>query len=406
VDAALVDVNNDGHTDLVIASGGNEYYGQDEHLLPRVYLNDGKAGFKKHNDAFRDVFVTASCVKPFDFNKDGFVDLFIGGRAVPWEFGKTPKSFLLQNDGTGRFTDVTAKLAPDLVTVGLVTQAVWTDLDNDRDEDLVVTCEWGGILAFVNSNGKFSKRELAGNRGWWNFILPVDLDNDNDIDFIAGNLGLNSRLKASTREPVKLYYNDFDDNGKKEQVLAYHINGKEIAFVNKDELQKQLPFIKKEFLYAGDFAKATIGEIFGSDKLKNAEVLSADYFSSAVLINNGNLDFTLAALPWEVQISSYRDAIVIDANGDPFPDILMVGNFYPNNIQMGRYDADYGTILVNRGNGRFECAGIDGVQVKGEVRRVKALSLGGQPAFVLARNNDSVMVIRQTPGKLSGGALR
>ena len=146
-----------------------------------------------------------------------------------------PKSYLLQNDGSGKFNDVTQQYAKELSNVGLVTNAVWVDVDKDNDTDLVVSCEWGGIEAFINENGRFSKQMLAKEKGWWNFILPVDIDNDSDIDFVAVNLGLNSRLKASAKEPVKLYCNDFDDNDKKEQVLTYYIHGKEIAFVNKDQ---------------------------------------------------------------------------------------------------------------------------------------------------------------------------
>lgn len=397
VDAAWADLNNDGYIDLVIASGGNEYYGRDNHLSPRVYLNDGKARFKKLDHAFDSLFLTASCVVPSDFNGDGFIDLFIGGRAVPWEYGQIPHSYLLQNDGSGKFTDVTEKKAKELSKVGMVTRAIWFDLDKDQDLDLLVCCEWGGINAFINDNGNFTKKSLTENKGWWNFALPVDVDNDGDIDLIAGNLGLNSRLKASSTEPVSLYYNDFDGNGKKEQLLTYYVNKKVLPFVNKDELQKQLPFIKKKFLYAGDFAKASITEVFGSEKLTNAQVFTADYFSNAVLINNGGLNFTTTAMPWQAQLSSYRDAVVVDANNDELPDILLAGNYYDNNIQMGRYDADFGTMLVNKGNGSFAFENINGLLIKGQVRRIKQLNIAGQKAYILAKNNDSAMVISFSP---------
>lgn len=393
VDATWADLNNDGHLDLVIASGGNEFYGNDIHLSPRAYLNDGKAGFKKLEHAFDNIFLTASCIVPSDFNGDGFIDLFVGGRAVPWEYGQTPPSYLLQNDGSGKFTDVTATSAKELSKVGMVTGAVWYDIDKDKDEDLVICCEWGGIEAFINNNGKFIKKTLTDNKGWWNFILPVDVDNDGDIDLVAGNLGLNSRLKASVNEPVSQYYNDFDDNGKKEQILTYYIKGREFPFVNKDELQKQLPFIKKEFLYARDFAKASIREIFGAEKLKNAQVLKANYFANSILINNGDLNFTTHSLPWQAQLSTYRDAVIVDANNDELPDILLGGNYYENNIQMGRYDADFGTVLLNKGKGNFDCESINGLAVKGQVRRIRPLTIAGKKAFVLAKNNDSTVVI-------------
>ena len=394
VDAVWADVNNDGHIDLIVASGGNEYYGKDPHLLPRLYLNNGKGEFEKREDAFNEIYVTTSTVRASDFNNDGHIDLFIGGRAVPWEYGETPRSFLLQNDGSGKFTDVTEKIAKDLAAIGMVTSAVWTDIDNDKDEDLVVSCEWGGIEAFINESGQFSRKTLVTQKGWWNFVLPVDFDNDGDMDFIAGNLGLNSRLQATEKEPVRLYYNDFDDNGKKEQLLTYYIGGREIVFVSKDDLQKQLPAIKKKYLYAGDFAKAAVPELFGQDKLKNSQVLTAEYFSNAILVNDGKMNFSLQPLPWLAQLTSYRDAVITNANDDDLPDVLLVGNYYDNNIQMGRYDADFGTMLINQGGGRFKVEGINGLAIKGQVRHVAELKTKDQVTYLFARNSDSIKLIR------------
>lgn len=393
VDAVWTDVNKDGNIDLVVASGGNEYYGDDEHLLPRVYLNDGKGGLKKLTGAFSRLYQTFSCIAPYDFNGDGYVDLFVGGRVVPWEYGQTPRSYLLQNDGTGKFTDVTEKYAKQLSRIGMVTQAVWFDIDKDGDKDLITSCEWGGITAFINNNGNFVKKVLTDKKGWWNFVLPVDIDNDGDVDLIAGNLGLNSRLKATPEKPVRLYYNDFDNNGKKEQVLTYYVEGKELPFANKDELQKQIPVIKKKFFYAGDFAKASIDEIFSSEKLQSAQVLEADYFNNALLLNDGKMNFVVKSLPWQAQLSSYRNAIILDANSDSLPDVLLLGNYYENNIQMGRYDADCGTILINKGEGNFNCEDINGLQIKGQVRHAGKINFGGREAYILARNNDSVMII-------------
>jgi hypothetical protein len=394
VGACFADVNNDGNNDLIIASGGDESYGKNILLTPRVYLNDGKGHFSKLNDAFDSLFVNASCVVPYDFNGDGKTDLFIGGRSVPGNYGQIPKSYLLQNDGTGHFKDVTKKDASGLSDIGFVTNAVWADLNKDGEKDLVLSLEWGGIIAFINHHGTFTKKILTDKKGSWNFILPVDVNNDGNIDLIAGNLGLNTRLRASQKEPVRLYYNDFDDNGKKEQVLTYYLDGQEIPFATIADLEKQIPTLKKRFLNAADFAKASLDDIFTKEKLANSEILTENYFQSSVLINKGNLNFTVQPLPWEAQLSPYRDAVVIDANGDNLPDILLVGNYYGNNIQMGRNDADFGTILLNKGNGQFEAETLNGLQIKGQVRHIREINIKDKKAYILARNNDSTLVIQ------------
>jgi hypothetical protein len=394
VDACITDLDHDGKPDLVIASGGNEFYGPDPHLSPRVYLNDGKGNFIRKPNAFDSIYVNASSIATTDLNGDGFPDLFIGGRSVPYNYGEIPRSYLLMNDGTGHFTDVTQKYCPELAHIGFVTKAIWFDLDKDGQKDLILSLEWGGIIAFLHHNGSFTKKILTDKKGWWNFILPVDLNNDGKIDLIAGNLGLNSKLKASAQEPVRLYYYDFDDNGKKDQILTYYIGGRELPFASIQELEKQIPDIKKKFLYAGDFAKASLKDLFSADKLKKADTLTADYFANAILLNQGNLNFTIQPLPWEAQLSPYRDAIPIDANNDSLPDILMVGNYFENSIQLGRNDADFGTILVNHGNGSFTAENINGLQIKGQVRHVNKITIANKEAFLLGRNNDSIKIIQ------------
>jgi enediyne biosynthesis protein E4 len=394
VDAVWTDVNNDTHVDLIIATGGNEYYGKESHLLPLLYLNDGQGSLSRKKDAFTDIYITQSVVLPFDFNGDGFVDLFIGGRTEPWNYGKTPRSFLLQNDGTGKFIDVTEKYSKELVQPGMVTNAQLVDCNKDGNKDLVLCYEWGGIDVFINNNNSFTRKEICNKKGWWNFLLPCDINNDGNVDFIAGNFGLNSRLKASEEELVSFYYNDFDDNGRKEQILTYFLKKQEIPFATKQELEKQLPVLKKKFLYAEDFAKSTLQTLFGTDKLNKAEKLTANYFANAVLMNKGNMQFETIALTFEAQLSTFKDAVVVNANNDELPDILMMGNYFDNNVEIGRQDADFGTILINKGNSQFKYEPFNGLAVKGQVRRIKPIQINKQNAFVLSRNNDSLMVIK------------
>jgi hypothetical protein len=254
--------------------------------------------------------------------------------------------------------------------------------------------EWGGVDAFINNKSSFIKTTITNEKGWWNFILPCDVDNDGDIDFIVGNLGLNSKLKASAKEPVSMYYNDFDENYKYEQILTYHLKGEEIPFATLQELEKQLPGLKKKYLYAEDFAKAPLNKIFDDNKFADAYKFTATNFSNAVLINNGNFQFEVKPLPFEAQLSTYRDAVVVNINNDNLPDILMLGNYYDNNVEIGRSDADFGTVLVNKGKGQFEYHPLNGLVVKGQVRHIKPIQINKQTAFVLAKNNDSLQVIK------------
>ncbi len=393
VDAVWVDVNNDTHLDLVIASGGNEYYGEDEHLQPLLYLNDGKGNLSKSNNSFPAIYTTQKKVIANDFNHDGFVDLFIAGGVVPWQYGKSPRSFLLQNNGKGVFKDVTAQNGKDLLEPGMVTDAKWIDMNDDKEKDLLLCYEWGGVEYFLKTAAGFSKKLISSKKGWWQMLYAVDIDTDGDIDIVAGNYGLNSRLKASEEQPVRLYLNDFDDNGSVEQVMTYYVKGKEIPFASKIQLEKRMPYLKKKFLYAADFAKADMIDLFGQKKIDQAKKLSADCFENMVFINDGKMNFTANPLPYPLQLSTFRAAATIQTFKDIDEVILLMGNFYANNVELGRQDADFGSVLINKGQGKFDFSTLNGLAITGEVRKIQRLFIGKRLAYILARNNNSLRVI-------------
>jgi hypothetical protein len=342
-------------------------------------------------DAFNNIYLTASCIAVEDINKDGFPDLFIGARAVPWEYGARPTSYLLLNDGEGRFTNATGSFAPALSDAGFVTGAVWTDINGDKQSELIVSTEWGSVDAYVKKGQSYQKQSLITQNGWWQFVSAADIDGDGDQDLIAGNLGLNSRLKASEAQPVRMYYNDFDGNGKKEQILTYYLGGKEIPFANKAEFDKKLPSLKKQFLFAEDFAKASLEQLLPADKLGNATVYEANWMANSLLINDGKGNFTVQAMPWQAQLSPYRTAYVMKGQ------IVLGGNFYENNVEMGRYDADFGTILQRR-NQEWVASVIPGLSLKGQVRQIQPIVIKGKQALI-AVCNDAPVRIFQLPNQ-------
>lgn len=393
VDAIWLDINGDGHPDLISASGGNEYYGKDNKLLPRAYLNDGGGKLSLLPEAFPNVLLTAASITATDFTGDGFPDLFIAARATPYDYGVIPRSYLLVNDGKGRFIDRTEELIPDKGQLGLLKYAQWFDLDGDQDMDLLIAAEWDGLYALENKDGRFVRRDLFKGKGWWNFLIPVDINNDGLPDLIAGNQGYNNRLKPTADKPVRMFVNDFDENGKKEQLLTYYIGDKEYLFANKMELEKQLPYLKKKFLFAGDFAKAEISDIIQQNKLDQSAQFVVDNFTSGYLVNKGNWNFEWQSLPWEIQLSPLKTCLPFDVNKDGWMDLIVGGNFYAHSIQMGRNDALPGAVLINEAGKGFRYQPWSTL-VQGEIRRIKPLTVNGEPSLLVARNNDSLKLFK------------
>ncbi|MFM7671977.1 MAG: VCBS repeat-containing protein [Bacteroidota bacterium] len=392
VSAEWVDVNADKHPDLLIATGGNEFYGGDEHQQPLLYLNDGTGSLTRKADAFPGIYSTQSKLAIRDINGDGKVDLFLAGRAEPWTYGRIPRSFLLLNDGTGRFADVTEQYSKELAYPGMVTDATWIDLDGKIE--LLLSLDWGGIDRYEFDGKRVTRKSVTELHGWWQFIQPFDVDGDGDLDLMAGNFGLNTRLKASAKQPVRLYVNDFDDNGSAEQIMTYYLRGEEICFSSKTQLEKRMPPLKKKYLYAADFAKAHVRDLFPGSKWKQAQTLYADHFSNTVFINDGNGLFRAVVLPERAQLSTYRSAAIMDANTDGRNDLILFGNFHDYNVELGRQDADRGLLLLNRGKGSFEADNIPGLSIDAQVRAIRPIQIQGKQTWILARNDASFRLIR------------
>ena len=404
VDAAFFDANGDGHPDLVVASAGNEFWGDADALRPRLYLNDGQGHFRRAPDAFPGIFENASCVVPGDFDGDGKMDLFIGSRVVSRQYGISPKSHLLRNDGTGHFTDVTAQVAPGLADAGMVTSATWVDYDHDGKLDLVVVGEWTPVRVFHNEGGRLVERTkeagLGGTEGWWNHVQAVDLTGTGRKDLVLGNLGLNTYLRATAEEPARMYVGDFGHNGTLEQVLTFYKHGVSYPVAGRDEIVKLVPPLRSRYPSYSAFGASTITDIFPESDLRAARVLEARSFASAVARNNGNGTFTLRALPAEAQFAPVYASVAGDFDGDGRTDLLLGGNFFGFQPLIGRADASYGTLLHGMGDGTFTPVSMErsGLLLDGQVRHAALLrAADGGRLLVVARNNDRLQFARVGP---------
>lgn len=394
VDATFADLDGDGDQDLVVAAGGNEYRGKEEAMKQRWYKNDGKGNFQRID--FQDVYMTAGAVAVADFDGDKLPDVFLGARAEPWKYGIVPTSVLLRNKGNGQFEDVTDKFAKGLSKIGFVKDATWADMDANGHPNLVLALEWGPVTIFQN-DGKTLRQSAIRNPqseiGWWNFVLPYDFDGDGDLDILAGNAGKNSRLKPTAEQPVRMYVGDFDQNEQVEQLLTFYQGGKEIPFATHAEFIKQLPSLKKKFLYAKDFAKASASELIGSDQISKSTKLEANEFASMYFENLGGGKFQPHPLPDELQLSTLNAADLADFDGDGKMEVVVHGNFSQCNIEMGRYDALYGNVLRIGKGGKMEVSHLGDLRIDGEVRRIQGVKMGGQQGVILARNNGAAVLL-------------
>jgi len=401
VDAVFFDANGDGRPDLYVVSGGNEFEGDAAALQDRLYVNDGHGQFRRDSLALPRLSESGSCVVPGDFNGDGHLDLFVGRRVVARHYGLTPRSYLLENDGTGHFRDVTLEKAPGLAEVGMVTSAAWVDYDHDGKLDLIVVGEWMPIRVFHQENGRLVDRTaeagLAGTEGWWNSVTVADLNGDGRPDLVLGNLGLNSYLQGSPTEPARMYVGDFARNGTLEQILTFYKHGVSYPLAGRDELIGLIPRLARQYATYADFSAARVEDIFPAAELAQATVREARVFASSVALNNGDGTLTLRPLPAEAQFAPIRAALVGDFDGDGRPDLLVGGNLYGVPPVLGRYDASYGLLLSGMGDGRFSSVDMErsGLVIDGQVRHMGLMrQAGGGRLIVVARNNDKLQVLR------------
>lgn len=407
----LFDADTDGDLDLYIASGGFESPGGSENYKDRFYVNDGRGNFTKDSFAVPNSTVSKSCVKAADYDKDGDLDLFIGGRVIPGKYPMTTASYIYRNDskaGGVKFTDVTATAAPSLTAIGLTCDMLWTDYDNDGWMDMLLAGEWMPITILKNNKGKFenttSSSGLAATGGWWNSLVSGDFDNDGDIDYVAGNVGLNSFYKASAAYPAKIYAFDFNDDGGYDAVPTVFLPDvkgqlKEFPAFGRDDMIKQMIGFKARFTNYKNYALAPIENVLTSEEIKKSLQLRAVNFSSCFIKNTGNGHFEIQPLPVAAQLSSVFGMIADDADNDGNLDIIINGNDYSTEISTGRYDAFCGLILKGDGKGNFIALQPEqsGFYVPGDGKSLVYLKSAKEtPLLLAAQNSGSLLTFTNT----------
>jgi len=393
-DAAFFDADNDGDKDLYVASGGyNEYELKDPAMLDRLYLNDGNGQFTRSVQSLKEVRGSKSCVKPVDFDKDGDVDLFVGGRVIPGQYPVAPESFLLENKGNAVFENVTQIKAKELVRIGMVADAAWSDLNADGFPDLILAGEFMAIEVYLNKSGKSFERATQSFfdkplLGMWNKLKLYDFDKDGDEDIIAGNFGLNSQLSANEKEPVSIFYKDFDKNGSVDPIMTVFIEGQEYPFPSRDELLDQMYSMRSRYTDYASYSEAKLQDIFSKSDLKDAKVLRANTLET-VYLENRNGKFVLHHLPGEAQFTPVYAITPIDYNRDGNMDLLLHGNQSSIRIRMGVIDASFGQLFESDGKGRFRYVRQDdsGLTTVGDVKSCSVITINNETYLYIGVNN-------------------
>jgi len=398
IDALFVDINGDGFQDLYVVSGGNEYDVDDPHYIDRLYLNDGNGGFTK--GAILNIDRSSgSKVIAEDYDHDGDMDIFVGGRHVPHHYPMPATSMLLKNEN-GQLINRTMEIAPELKDLGMVTDALWDDYDNDGDLDLIVVGEWMPITLFENEQGMFKKRAnpvLDATSGWWFSIDKGDFDQDGDMDYIAGNIGLNYKYKTSQEKPFDIYFNDFDNNGSYDIVLGYYNGEKHYPLRGFSCSSEQIPGLKDKIKKYDLFASLEIDQVYGKENLDSSLHYKADTFASSYIENLGNGSFKISALPNMSQLSSINDMLVEDINGDGYLDILAVGNLFVSEIETPRNDAGTGVVLLGNGKGSLNPLTVQesGFFANKDAKKIISVSNGDKKWVIVGNNNDKTEVFQK-----------
>lgn len=400
-DCIFFDANKDGRQDLYVASGGNEFSSSSSALLDRLYFNEGGGRFHKSTQPLpvSNSFESTSTVSAADYDGDGDADLFVGIRLIPFFYGVPANGYVLNNDGKGNFIDVTARVAPELIKVGMITDSKWSDLNNDKQMDLLIVGDWMPIKAFLQVDGKFVDKSVelgfGNSNGWYHTVETGDFNHDGRMDLVAGNHGLNSRFKASSQEPVNLYINDFDQNGTIEHITTRYDRGVSYPLVLRQDLVAQIPSLKKKYLHFSNYRNQSIQDIFSAEQMANTLQLSAYDFETSVWLNDGGSKFRKGVLPVEAQFSPVYALSAQDFDADGQLDILLGGNLYRAKPETGIYDGSYGQLLLGDGRGSFKAspASKSGVSIKGEVRAFGSIHFKMNRAVLVGKNNDRLELL-------------
>ncbi|MCK5677130.1 MAG: VCBS repeat-containing protein, partial [Flavobacteriaceae bacterium] len=390
--AAFFDADGDGDMDLMVGSGGNQF-GEENNYKTRLYLNNGKGYFSKSETFLPTVNKNTAVISPYDFDNDGDIDVFIGSRSIVSNYGVKPNHLFLENNGDGTFNNATERLAYDLKDAGMVTDAIWVDINNDNKKDLITVSEWDTPKIYKNNGRRLAKltSTLDDYFGMWNVVEAADLDNDGDMDFVFGNQGNNTLYRASQENPMKMWINDFDNNGTIEQIITRNINGKDYPIHMKKELTNQISFLKKQNLKASEYAHKTVSELFSEEIFQNTIVKKMNISETIIAVNEGNGKFIIKKLPTRVQFSCINGIVCTDIDKDGNLDIIMGGNNFEFKPQFSRLDADYGDVLLNDGNLEFTWQNYDksGVFIRSEVKHIKQFKdKNGKVFFLFAINNE------------------